>query len=333
MDDKNKRILSYCVGGLLYTPAANTGIVDKILNGSYEKLTSVALCLEDSIMDSGLHKAEEVLLRTLYRLGESEMHRSEMPLLFVRVRNPEHLQYIHKLLGSQADMLTGYILPKFDMSNAEEYTDVLVRINSNCRSVVYGMPILESKEIITKSTRMNSLDQLHQLLTSIQHYVLNVRVGGNDFCNLYGLRRPVHQTIYDIGVVRDALIDIVNCFFGEFVVSGPVWEYFGNSVQEEWANGLRRELELDRLNGFIGKTAIHPSQLPLIYESLQVNETDYADAVQILGWDQNVLGVCKSDGEARMNEVKCHRKWAEKIRILGEIYGVKKSQRDIYAEA
>ena len=48
------------------------------------------------------------------------------------------------------------------------------------------------------------------------------------------------------------------------MLSGPVWEYFGEDLQGAWAEGLRQELALDRLNGFIGKTAVHPAQLPII---------------------------------------------------------------------
>ena len=78
-----------------------------------------------------------------------------------------------------------------------------------------------------------------------------------------------------------------------------------------------------RINGFIGKTAIHPSQLPIIYESLKVSRADYEDAMKILGWDKGPLGVAKSEGGNRMNEVKVHGKWAKKISILADIYGIK----------
>ena len=68
---------------------------------------------------------------------------------------------------------------------------------------------------------------------------------------------------------------------------------FGTGLSEPWATGLQAELSLDRLNGFIGKTSIHPSQLPLIYESMKVKKSDYEDALSILGWGPSKLGVEK----------------------------------------
>ena len=129
------------------------------------------------------------------------------------------------------------------------------------------MPILESKTIADVGDRVNNLLIIKRHLDGIRDYVLNIRVGGNDFCNLYGLRRSETQNIYQIGVIRDTLVDIINIFSSDYIVSGPVWEYFGKDYSEPWAIGLRKEIEMDRLNGFIGKTAIHPSQIPIINES------------------------------------------------------------------
>ena len=41
--------LQYMVGGLLYSPAINVGLAEKIDNGCFPCLTSMAFCLEDSI--------------------------------------------------------------------------------------------------------------------------------------------------------------------------------------------------------------------------------------------------------------------------------------------
>ena len=154
--------------------------------------------------------------------------------------------------------------------------------------------------------------RVKRILDSQRDRVLNIRVGGNDFCNLYGLRRSAHQSIYDIGVIRDILMDILQVFAADYVVSGPVWEYFGPDAQGS--------------EGFVGKTAVHPSQLPVICEEMQVSREDYEDARQILGWTGEGLGVAKSAKGSRMNEVKCHKKWAERICKLAEVYGVREEE-------
>ena len=53
--------IQYRVGGLLYTPALNDGIVAKIVNHEFKNLTSLALCLEDSISDDSMEKAEAMI--------------------------------------------------------------------------------------------------------------------------------------------------------------------------------------------------------------------------------------------------------------------------------
>lgn len=323
MTDIEYELLPYKIGGLLYTPAVNEKSADKILNCAYKNMTSVAFCLEDAVMDGALKQAEKALVGTFKRLYDERGEQSSLPLLFIRIRTPEHMERVHSLLGKYADILTGYILPKFDLSNGEKYAEMIGKINDRGGRRIFIMPILESAMIADKSRRTEVLLKIRELLVREKKYVLNVRVGGNDFCNLYGLRRSVNQTVYDVGVVRDILTDIVNMFAADFVISGPVWEYFGENADEPWANGLRRELELDRVNGFIGKTAVHPCQLPIIFESLKADRNDYEDALKILGWSSESFGVEKSSGGGRMNEVKCHTKWAKRVKILGDIYGIR----------
>ena len=311
-------LLPYRVGGLLYTPALNPGIGEKIRTNAIPGLTSVALCLEDAVEDEALSDAERELCRTLRLLEDCE----RLPLLFVRVRSPQHLAKIHRMLGSSAELLCGYVLPKFDLGNAERYLELLDGLNARSAAPVWCMPILESGMVANITHRRENLAQIKSVLDADRSRILNVRVGGNDFCNLFGIRRHADQTIYDVGVIRDILSDIVNVFGSDYVVSGPVWDYFGADPDGLWAQGLRREMELDLVNGFIGKTAIHPSQLPVIADCLRVRRSDYNDAAQILDWKPDGMGVRKSADGARMNERKCHVRWAKKTIALAEVFGV-----------
>jgi len=321
MTSKERQELPYRVGGLLYTPALRAGIADKLGGGACPDLTSLAFCLEDTVRDEALERAEEELREELARLAR--LPEEKLPLLFVRVRTPDHLTHVHGLLGEWERVLSGYILPKFDLTNAEEYVRHMEMFNRGRACPLFLMPILESRMIADLSTRNETLSRLKAVLDGASELVLNVRVGGNDFCNLYGLRRRADQSIYELGVVRDVLADILNVFAADYVVSGPVWEYFGSDPGGAWARGLRRELELDRLNGFVGKTAIHPSQLPLIRESLQVRREDYEDALRLVNWREESWAVAKSASGDRMNEVKCHTRWARRILLLAGIYGLR----------
>lgn len=311
--------LPYTVGALLYVPCISENLLSRVLKRSEEGVPSMALCLEDSIHDSALPDAQRNLKNTLAVLKD----KSNICKLFVRVRNYEHLLHIHSYLEEYESVLTGYILPKFDLSNAEKYKEAIIEINKGKKTPLYIMPILESAPVALIETRKNELLGIKAILDSIKDYVLNIRVGGNDFCNLYGVRRSITQTIYDIGVIRNIFVDILNVFSMDYVVSGPVWEYFGSDLTGSWAKGIEKELELDRLNGFIGKTCIHPSQVQLVKESLKVTKADFDDAMHILDWSNLQYDVEAGVEKNRMNEVKCHLNWAKKVYILGKIYGIK----------
>lgn len=318
MHIEDKEYMPYKVGGLIYTPATDRKIADKLKSHSIPFLSSIAFCLEDSITDNVLDEAEKNLKNILDTLKNE----NNLPMLFVRIRTPEHFSHIVKFLGSSINILTGFILPKFDLDNADEYFKITEKINSLSRHKIYIMPTIETLMFASAYKGAENLEILKKKLDTMKEYVLNIRVGGNDFLNLYGLRRNIHQNIYQVGVIRDILVNILNIFSADYVVSGPVWEYYDNDTNDEWKTGLQKELELDRLNGFIGKTAIHPSQLPVIYESLRPFINDYEDAKNILSWSDN-LGVQSSFSGNRMNEVKTHRKFAERTLILAEIYGIR----------
>lgn len=322
-----KEMLKYSIGALLYTPAINDFIAKDISNKRYAYLKSLALCLEDSIVDNSVQKAEKQLLKTIESIYEAissnKISIDDVPLIFIRVRSPLQMEKLFFKIKEYYSIITGFILPKFDLLNAETYKDIILKINSEIEEKdIYIMPILESESIINADTRINTLVKLKQITDSIYDYILNMRVGGNDFCNKFGLRRNCNQTIYDIGVVRNTLIDILNVFGRDYIVSGPVWEYFENGKNDNWLTGLKNELELDRINGFVGKTAIHPSQILPIIDSLKVDYSDFKDARKILNWGNSMLGVEKSAEGDRMNESKVHQNWAKRIIALSEVYGI-----------
>lgn len=315
---KDDPLLPYRVGGLLYTPALNSHIGEKLRNKTIDAISSMALCLEDSIEDNALSQAEYELCNTLSQIEGF----NDLPLLFIRVRTPQHLKKVHQMLGGLSDLICGYVLPKFDLSNAERYMELLAVFNASRQSDLHYMPILESSMVANIIHRKENLVQIKGIIDADKEHILNVRVGGNDFCNIFGIRRHENQSIYDIGVIRDILSDIVNVFGADYIVSGPVWEYFGDDPNGSWANGLREEISLDLINGFIGKTAIHPTQLPVIRESMKPQRSDYEDAIRILDWTSDGKAVHKSADGARMNEQKCHMRWAKKIVALAEVYGI-----------
>lgn len=336
-----KTILQYAVGGLLYMPATNVKIADKLINRTfdlddkYTYIKSMVLCLEDSIGDDMVNKAERCLVDTLKSLSnaltEGKITIDTLPLIFIRVRNPEHLVHLTDKIQPYINVLTGFVFPKVDMHNCDAYINAFMNIvNANPDEDLYFMPIIENKNTMYRQLRMENLLKINDKLRLVNEYVLNIRVGCADFCNIFGIRRSINQTIHDVAVINDCLSDIINVFARNYVVSSGVWEYFGNSEEDDngetasWLSGLQKELYKDRLNGFIGKTSIHPMQLKHIQGSLVVSEENYKDAMSILGTSDGLIGVAKGFGGNKMNETKTHSKWARKMVGLAEVYGVKK---------
>lgn len=312
----------YSVGALLYSPALNGKIAEAVISEKFGKSYSLALCLEDTIADNSVGLAEEQLEQTLKEIHMAHKSKSfYLPKIFVRVRSCEQLIRLNKRLFAYYEILCGFIFPKYTLSNADEYNREMTRINDSIEKTLYMMPILESRDIVSYATRRSVLIELKEKIDSVREYVMNVRVGGNDFSNEFAARRHYDETIYDILPIAQLLGEILTVFSRDYVVSGPVWEFF-SSDNEEWKKGLQNELKLDKLNGFIGKTVIHPKQINVVNEALKVSRKDYEDAKEILSWDENGLQVGKSFAGERMNEVKTHMNWALKTIMLAEIYGV-----------
>lgn len=314
----------YEVGALLYVPALNDSVINSITNNKFGNKYSIAFCLEDTISDYAVDIAERELINTLELINDAMQEKYfYLPKIFIRVREPEQIDRLNILSNDKiCDMVTGFIFPKYSTHNGKLYNEKIKKMNSVSKRKYYMMPILESKDIIEYASRKDVLMCIKELIDDVKEYVLNVRVGGNDFCNEFATRRHYDETIYDILPIAGLLSDILTVFSRDYVLSGPVWEFFA-SDNNEWKDGLIRELALDKLNGFVGKTVIHPKQISVVNEVLKVSRKDYEDAKSILNWDSSSdMCVSKSADGQRMNEVKTHGNWARKIIMLAEIYGV-----------
>ena len=315
-------VIYYSVGALLYCPANNKGISNSVINQKFGNKFSLALCLEDTIQDNCVAEAEDILIDSMQKIYDTRLKKEFfIPKIFIRIRHSSQIKSLYRRLGAANELISGFIFPKFTPYNADRYIDELISVNSKRSSPVYMMPILESKDIVDYSTRHDVLVGIKAKIDSVKDYVLNVRVGGNDFSNEFSARRHYDETIYDILPISQLFGDILTVFAREYIVSGPVWEFF-SSDNDEWKIGLRHELKLDKLNGFVGKTVIHPKQIKVVNEALKVSKKDYEDAKEILNWDEQGLQVGKSFAGERMNEVKTHINWAYKTMVLAEIYGV-----------
>jgi len=317
-----KEELSYALGACLYMPGTRENLFKDIVYSKSMGAHTITLCVEDSVSTNEVLQAENNIIHLFMniekRLKEDPSFIDCLPLIFIRVRNVCQLQ---KLLNeSMLIGLCGFIFPKFDVVVGENYFSLLKEYNSSNKRTLYGMPILETPHIIHSETRVEELTRVKHIIDYYSDYVLNIRIGGTDFSGLYSLRRSKNFTVYDIAVVKDCISDIINIFKRDnYVISGVVYEYY-SKILDLNNNILIKETLLDRTNGLIGKTVIHPTQVNVVNSLMVVSKEDYIDAINIL--DSSKDGVIKSNYSNKMNEIKPHENWAKEILLKAKIMGV-----------
>lgn len=312
----------YSVGALLYSPANRQSVAESVINEKFGKKYSLALCLEDAVNDNFVEEAELQLSCTLKKIYESlEARTFYLPKIFIRVRNPKQMTKLYSSFGEEKKIVAGFIVPKFSTENSTEYIERISEINAHSSGKVFLMPIYESSSIIDLRNRYEILYALKEKLQPVEELVLNIRVGGNDLCHNFGFRRHADEPIYMIKPVADILSDIVTVYGLDYVVSGPVFEYYSG---DNWENCMVQEIRGDQLCGFVGKTVIHPNQIKIVNDAYKVRKSDFDDAKSILGLnnmkDDYVLASATNE---RMNEYKTHTNWARKILFLADQFGIK----------
>ncbi|MFF0526663.1 HpcH/HpaI aldolase/citrate lyase family protein [Actinomadura nitritigenes] len=359
-------VLAVALGATLYCPATRPELAGDIEKAARRGVMSMVVCLEDAIGDEEVPEAEANLVAQLRDLharraddrdgrGERDGGRSVdgVPLLFVRVRDPRQIGDIAARLGPAAELVSGFVLPKFTAPSGGAFLDALEDTAARTGLPLLAMPVLESPEAVHSESRTEVLHDVARLLAKHRDRVLAVRIGATDMSAAYGLRRPPDLTIYDIRPVAAAITDIVNVLGradgSGFVVTGPVWEYFSAGERmfkpqlrqspfealraaplrqrliTSDLDGLIREVHLDKANGLTGKTVIHPTHVAAVHALSVVTHEEYCDAADILGYAGG--GAMASSYANKMNEAKPHRAWAERLMLRARVFGV--AARDV----
>ncbi|MEU6627180.1 HpcH/HpaI aldolase/citrate lyase family protein [Streptomyces parvus] len=359
------RMLSVALGATLYSPATRPSLADDVLKQAARGVVSMVLCLEDSIDDAEVTDAEANLIRQFAALaardaasgpttGSAGDARGEagadVPLLFIRVREPAQITDLVRRLGDSVRMLSGFVLPKFTEERGRHFLEALAEAETACGRRLFAMPVLESPELLHLETRGDILRGIARSVDKYRDRVLALRLGVTDFCSAYGLRRAPDMTAYDVHIVASVIADVVNVLGradgSGFTITGPVWEYFRRQERmfkpqlrrspflegraeelrtaliEHDMDGLLREIELDRANGLLGKTCIHPSHVAPVHALSVVSHEEFTDAQDILSPERGGGGVLRSAYTNKMNEVKPHRAWAERTLQRAEVFGV-----------
>ncbi|MFD8815855.1 HpcH/HpaI aldolase/citrate lyase family protein [Streptomyces sp. NPDC059627] len=348
--DSPSRLLSAALGATLYSPATRPRLADDIVKQAALGVVSMVLCLEDSIGDEDVAAGEENLVRQFADLAERDRAGVELPLLFIRVREPEQIPDLVRRLGASVSLLSGFVFPKFTEERGIPFLQALDGAALDSGRRLFGMPVLETPELMYRETRVEALEGIARAVDKYRDKVLALRLGVTDFCSSYGLRRAPDMTAYDVQIIASVIADVVNMLGRAdgtgFTVTGPVWEYFRvpermfkpmlrqspflaeqavelrERLIEHAMDGLLREISLDQANGLLGKTCIHPSHVIPVHALSVVSHEEFCDAQDILRPERGGGGVLRSAYTNKMNEVKPHRAWAERTMLRAEVFGV-----------
>lgn len=275
------------LGASLYLPATRTDLLQIVRGEKLSAVRSVIFCTEDSVHARDVAQAVENLRAPLAALHPAQQMR------FVRVRNPAVLRQVLALPG--VEQLDGFVLPKVTRSEFPEYLRLL-------RGTAHLlMPTLETKEAFDEREMIGLRRVLDR--DGLRERVLALRIGGNDLLSLLGMRRPRGRTLYQTSLGQ-VIARLVTTFKPSgFNLSAPVFEYL-NDLET-----LQREVEEDLAHGLIGKTAIHPDQVPWIHACYRVHAADLEMAERILCEDAPAV--------FRMHDSMCepatHRNWAQRL--------------------
>ncbi len=285
------------LGASLYVPASRPDLAAIASGRKLPELRSVIFCTEDAVHERDLEQALAHLAALLPELAPGPL------LRFIRPRNPAVLRRLLRMDG--IERVQGFALPKLDPHTLGDWLRAWDDSHGH-----YALPILETAEVFDRRRMELLRNRLED--SGLSDQVLCLRVGGNDLLNLLGIRRARGATIYDTPL-RGVIADLV-CIFhpAGYHLSAPVFERL------DAPEVLAREVEADLQHGLIGKTAIHPAQIPLIEALYQVSRDDYDMASAVLAPDAAAVFKLRDT----FCEPATHRRWAARVLERARVFGV-----------
>lgn len=276
------------MGASLYVPATRDDLLAIADGDKLPGMRSLIFCTEDAVAAHALEPALQHLAAMLRHMSARDDCER-----YVRVRHAGVLARVLAMPG--ADKLDGFVIPKATRHNLGEYLSQL----ADTRHKI--MPTLETVEVFDDG-EMRLLREYLQA-SGIASRVPALRIGGNDLLALLGIRRPRHLTIYQtpLGQVIARLVTIFRPY--GFRLTAPVFEHLKNPEL------LAEEVLQDLAYGMVGKTAIHPEQVPMIEQHYRVRTIDVMAAHRIVAEDSPA--VFKMDNS--MCEVATHLGWAHNV--------------------
>ncbi len=238
----------------MYVPCTQDrqNIIDIGNGNKYPSLRSVIYCLEDAVRSDELSFAISNLAKSL-----SNLKPGVGPMRFIRVRNPGNPQQgsAHEGAGQRHRRL------RAAEDHRRQHGYYLAQLTE--KDPYKLMPTLETREVYNEK-EMGKLRDMILQDPNARDRILCFRIGGNDLLQCIGVRRDPALTIYEtpVGQVIKSLSGIFIPY--GFGLTAPVCECIENPDVLARRGSPRPDA------GLFGKTAIHPTQIPLIESGFRV---------------------------------------------------------------
>lgn len=295
--NRNTRMkgISYIdIGATLFVPGSLYSLESIVNNAKYPELKSVVIDFEDGLDDKLFESADDQFRKVLKGINEKS------PFIFVRAKNCAHLKEILKYDG--IENITGFVLAKFNLSNADDYLELLKRTKH------FLMPSIEGKELF----EIDELKSLREKILNYKQRVVLIRFGLEDMLKQLGMRRSCERSLFDYAVCSSVIGNFLAIFKSSgFAVSGGVYPCFKDK------DGFIKDVKRDLQEGLFSKTIIHPSQIDLAHELYKVSKDELSEAKELLEASKAVINI-----GGKMGEVKTMSPYSKEIIKRAQVYGV-----------
>lgn len=306
----------YALGASLYMPATRGDIWQVINRSKLESIDSIIICLEDAVSESDVEMALvqlQTLLTTWAQHLQQLSHNSTdtedtktavtRPLVFVRPRHPQMLLALSSF--EHIELIDGFVLPKVDMLSLSNW-------RMACQYIDAGSLLMPTLETAAMFNPLHNQELAVALQEGFDQAVFALRIGGNDLFAALRMRRPHNSSVYDTAI-GSLIYQLLGCFVPHgFYLTAPVFEYLDQPTL------FMQELTHDVSLGLVGKTVIHPTQIPLVHQAFCVPASVHDEAKAIL--DSEAKAVFKYNNT--MLEPATHRAWALEVIERAQIFGV-----------
>lgn len=310
MSMMKRKPTGYEIGATLYMPVLHPKVREIVSGAVPTPASSIVLCLEDALHESEVERGVETLVELL---GSTPEKRTGVaPNLFVRPRSYDMATRLRAMRG--ISRIDGFVAPKVRVETLPDWFSLVA--GSDLRL----MPTIETAEFFDPA-RLVAMRDL--IVGSGADRVAALRLGGNDLLGTMGLRRQRGVTAYEgpLGWFLSMAASIL--VSSGIPVAAPVFDVIDD------VETLGREIERDVAMGFVSKTAIHPSQVPVIEAAMAVSRDEEVAARAIL--QEEARAVFQIGGV--MCEPATHAGWARRVQARAEVFGVHSGTEQVRAVA